>query len=276
VPDTAQTRVVLLVEDNPADADLVCDMMADASGERERYRYRVIPVTRLIDAVARLQHEPIDVVLLDLGLPDSSGLDALGTIRAASVGTPIIVLTGTDDDLLAARCLNLGAQDYLSKNEIRPISLRRSINYAIARSLESEIQELRDALDRYRDLSTAAPSAASSAPRDQGGLKARQPAVYTTLVDAYADLLHQSFHRLVARTDKPRHMMERIADQLGDYGSTPRDLIDVHIAALHRTVNTASGVKARALAIEGRLVALEMMGLLVEYYRTGKPVEHGR
>jgi DNA-binding NarL/FixJ family response regulator len=104
--------------------------------------------------------------------------------------TPIVVLTGHDDEALAMRCIDLGAQDYLSKSDIRPVPLRRSINYAINRSYEQEIRDLRDTLDRYREMCTGASSAEPSrgtAP----AIRDRLPEAFTTWVDAYAALLRR-------------------------------------------------------------------------------------
>jgi CheY-like chemotaxis protein len=259
-------RVVLLVEDNAGDAGLVQEMLEAVDGDR--YRFDVVHVNRLSEAVDRLGRDDIDVILLDLGLPDAIGPDALTAIQPYSGRTPIVVLTGRDDEAIAAACIGLGAQDYLSKGDIRPIPLRRSINYAIDRSNEREIRDLREMLDRYREMSTTADADPShnAIPR----LRERQPQAFGCWVESYAAVLRRHFDRLVVQIDKPREEMSRIVSELGQQGAGPRDLLDIHVSALDRVSGDGNSVKARTMALEGRLVALEMMGLLVDYYRVRK------
>jgi CheY-like chemotaxis protein len=259
-------RAVLLIEDNPADADLVTEMLDVVEGDR--YRFDVVHATRMSDAVDRLGKANFDVVLLDLGLPDAFGPEALTAIQLFAGRTPIVVLTGRDDDALALQCIKHGAQDYLSKSEIRPVPLRRSINYAINRSHELEIRDLRENLERYREMaSTASIKDDAAASGGNGALRARQPGAFDTWVGAYSGLLRCHFDRLVVQTDKPRDEMARIAAELGQHGAGPRDLVDIHVTALSQVLEKGNSVKARTLALEGRLLALEMMGLLVDYYR---------
>jgi hypothetical protein len=88
-------------------------------------------------------------------------------------------------------------------------------------------------------------------------------------VDGYVSLLHSYLNQLVQKTEKPRTEMERMVTLIGDLGGGPRDLLDVHVTALDDASKSARDERARALALEGRLLALEMMGYLVDYYRTG-------
>ena len=259
-------RVVLLVEDNAGDADLVQEMLEAVEGDR--YRFEVVHVNRMSEAIDCLGHDGIDVILLDLGLPDAIGPEALTTIQPHSGRTPIVVLTGHEDEALAMRCIGLGAQDYLSKADIRPVPLRRSINYAIDRSNESEIRDLREMLERYREISTTA--VADAASNAIPPLRDRLPEAFACWVGSYAAVLRRHFERLVVQTEKPREEMSRIVSELGQQGAGPRDLVDIHVSALGHVSEEGNSVKARTMALEGRLVALEMMGLLVDYYRVRK------
>jgi CheY-like chemotaxis protein len=265
--ERSSTRIVLLVEDSAGDAGLVREMLAASEGDR--YHYGVVHVTRISEAVHRLGQDDVDVILLDLGLPDAVGSAALMAIQPHSGWTPIVVLTGREDEALALECIRLGAQDYLAKADIRPMSLRRSINYAIDRSQEQEIRDLRVTLDSYREISstTMADEAFQTAPQ---ALKARLPEAFTSWVECYAAVLRRHFDRLVVQKDRPREEMCRIVAELGQHGAGPRDLVDIHVSALDRVSENGNSVKARTLALEGRLVALEMMGLLVDYYRVRK------
>jgi CheY-like chemotaxis protein len=262
-------RVVLLVEDNAGDAGLVQEMLEAVDGDR--YRFAVVHANRMSEAIDRLGHHDVDIVLLDLGLPDALGEDALTAIQRHSGRTPIVVLTGHEDEALDMRCIALGAQDYRSTTDIRPVPLRRSINYAINRSNEQEIRDLRETLDRYREMSSRV--AADPSHRTNGThppLRSRAPQAFETWVEAYAVLLRHHFDRLVMQADKPRDDMNRIVAELGNEGAGPRDLVDIHVSALGRVSEEGNSVRARTFAVEGRLVALEMMGLLVDYYRVRK------
>ena len=110
--------------------------------------------------------------------------------------------------------------------------------------------------------------------RDYGAgtasVRERFPDVFETFVQRYSAVLRQYFDRLVLDAKRPRDEMERIVTELGDYGAGPRDLVDVHMVALNRSVESQTGLKAQTLSVEGRLLALEMMGLLVDYYRVGR------
>lgn len=121
---------VLIVEDNPADADLVREYLRSADGSA--FGVEIDHVERLRDALVRLGRGAVDVVLLDLSLPDASGLEALRQVRAATPSVPIVVLTGADEATgLAA--MKEGAQDYLPKGDVHPDRLARSLRYAMQR-----------------------------------------------------------------------------------------------------------------------------------------------
>jgi DNA-binding NarL/FixJ family response regulator len=258
-------HILLLVEDNPADADLVRELLEQA-GEP----FRVELVGKVSEATRRLRSEHVDVVLLDLHLPDASGVQTVQAVRAIAEEVPIVVLTGTDDRDLAISCIDAGAQDYLCKGEIRPTSLSRSIGYAITRIRETQQRELQDTLTRFRTLSsTTTGTSVTGAIAGTGAVRRRYPNAFQELVRDYTNMLEEYLGQLTSRRSKPREEMERVVTRLGDAGAGPRDLMDVHIAALDTTAIASSGERARLLAVEGRLLALEMMGMLVDYYRVG-------
>jgi signal transduction histidine kinase len=126
--DPTPTRV-LLVEDNPANAELIRKMLANAT----LGRFAVETVDRLSEAVARAAAGNLDVIVLDLTLPDSAGLTTLEAMRQAAMLTPIVVLTGQSSERLGLDALNMGAQDYLVKGDIDGRGIVRSLLYAIER-----------------------------------------------------------------------------------------------------------------------------------------------
>jgi diguanylate cyclase (GGDEF)-like protein/PAS domain S-box-containing protein len=125
---------LLLVEDNPGDERLLREMFAEEGADH----IDITNVTSMGQAEAHLSEHAVDVILLDLGLPDSQGLDAVRRVRAAAPRTPLVVLTGLDDESLAAQSLQEGAQDYLIKGQIETRSLSRSLRYAIERNFMEE------------------------------------------------------------------------------------------------------------------------------------------
>ena len=120
---------VLLVEDNPGDARLIRETLVDVADTA----FDLECTDRLAAGLARLKAADIDVVLLDLALPDSRGYDTFAAAQAEVPHLPIIVLTGLGDEALALRTVKNGAQDYLLKGQVDGNLLARAIRYAIER-----------------------------------------------------------------------------------------------------------------------------------------------
>ncbi len=133
---------VLLVEDNPGDARLLRYVLAEGAGDQ----FALEHVELLATALARLARGGISLVLLDLTLPDSMGLETFARTHAAAPQVPIIVLSGRDDEALAIQTVHAGAQDYLVKGAVDARLLVRAMRYAIERKRTEE------ALAYERDL----------------------------------------------------------------------------------------------------------------------------
>jgi diguanylate cyclase (GGDEF)-like protein/PAS domain S-box-containing protein len=127
-------RVLLLVEDNPGDARLLREMF----NEEGVHNTELTHVECMSDAEKHLAGREVDIIVLDLGLPDAEGVGAVRRVRAAAPRVPLVVLTGRDDELMAAQSLQEGAQDYLIKGQIDSRSLLRSLRYAIERTAMDE------------------------------------------------------------------------------------------------------------------------------------------
>jgi signal transduction histidine kinase len=126
----------LLVEDNPADAELLQEALPPDDARQ------LVHVTTAADAVAALDTDGLDVVILDLSLPDARDLSALATIKATAPHLPVIVLTGMDNEEMAIHALQHGAQDYLVKGQVEQRALVRSLRYAIERQRFEQEREL--------------------------------------------------------------------------------------------------------------------------------------
>jgi len=126
-----QRTRVLLVEDNPGDARLVREALNEGAPEE----FAVQVASSLQQALERLTPaaEPMDVVLLDLSLPDSQGLETYRAIHARHPAVPVLVLSGLNDESIALKAVNEGAQDFLRKSRVDSELLPRAIRYAIER-----------------------------------------------------------------------------------------------------------------------------------------------
>lgn len=132
----------LLIEDNPGDARLLREMFNE-QGSRNT---ELTIVRSMAEAERHLSAHAVDIVLLDLGLPDAQGVAAVRRAHAAAPRTPLVVLTGLDDESLAAQALQEGAQDYIVKSQIDTYGttrgLLRSLRYAVGRkTLEDALFE---------------------------------------------------------------------------------------------------------------------------------------
>jgi diguanylate cyclase (GGDEF)-like protein/PAS domain S-box-containing protein len=125
---------VLLVEDNPLEAELVRELL----GRSRRESFEVEHVDRLSAAIVRLDQGGIDTVLLDFSLPDSQGLATYRGIHAAAPRVPVVILTNLDDEDVAGSAVREGAQDYLIKRELDTAVLVRAIRYAVERTHAEE------------------------------------------------------------------------------------------------------------------------------------------
>lgn len=124
-----ETTKVLLIEDDPDDALVLREMLA----QEEDTRFDLECTDRLQAGLERLAERGADVLLLDLSLPDSLGLETVHKVHAQASDVPIVVLTGLDDEALAINAVREGAQDYLIKGKVDSNLLVRSIRYAIER-----------------------------------------------------------------------------------------------------------------------------------------------
>ena len=145
---------LLLIEDNPGDARLVQEHLADASGGQTFQLRHALALSAAIALAA--DGEVPDIVLLDLSLPDSFGLETLARWQAAAPTLPVIVLTGSDDEALAVAAVREGAQDYLVKGRIDGGVLVQAIRYAIERKLvQEDLRQAKNGLERRVEERTA-------------------------------------------------------------------------------------------------------------------------
>ena len=144
----AKKLTILIIEDNPADTRFVKEALAEGNVAAYDLQY----ADSVSDGLKKISEEDFYIVLLDLSLPDSAGLETITGISEKNKDIPLIVLTGTADLDVTIRALDIGAQDYLVKGQFDTATLSRSIRYAIERKkIEVEIKENLSKLKRTFD-----------------------------------------------------------------------------------------------------------------------------
>jgi diguanylate cyclase (GGDEF)-like protein/PAS domain S-box-containing protein len=127
-------KTILLIEDNPGDARLLLELF----NERGADNSELVHVECMGDGEKYLAEHTVNIILLDLGLPDAQGLEAVRRAHAAAPRTPLVVLTGLDDESVSAQALQEGAQDYFVKGQLETRRLPRALRYAVERKIMEE------------------------------------------------------------------------------------------------------------------------------------------
>lgn len=147
--ESTPTRV-LLIEDEECQAMLISRMLTHSPIQR----FNVQQAATLREGIHSLATGDFDVCLLDLGLPDGTGIDSLHEIRSVDARLPIVVLTGNDDEVLGLTAIETGAQDFVAKDAICGQRLSRALRFAIARQQKMLVQ----AADANTDTLTGLPN----------------------------------------------------------------------------------------------------------------------
>ena len=264
---------LLLVEDSPQDTRVLMRAFSDSADRPVRLTH----VETLAEALALVGDSKFDLALLDLGLPDSQGVDTFARFHACAPRLPVLVLTSSEDEEEIGRAaVERGAQDYLSKSEVQPPWLVRAVRYALERArLQQEIRATREREIRNREianverLSRDPGTAVTAGFYSAGALRETQPDEFGSVVADYTAVLELALeHRTHRETNGCGPSLRRIADRLGFLRASPRDVIEIHTRALRECVADARPARATVYVEESRLAVLELMGNLVAYYRT--------
>lgn len=191
---------VLIVEDNPADSRTMDELLT----ESKEVAFEVVVADRLSVALERLSTESVDVILLDLGLPDSHGLDTFSEMNSSSPRIPIIVLTGMDDHNLAIEAVRIGAQDYLVKGEVDCNRLVRSTLFAIERKRAEEA--LRESKEEMRNVIDSSPDATTVTDLDGTVIACNQAALDAYGISTKEELIGKNAAEFISPKDRQRAM----------------------------------------------------------------------
>lgn len=259
---------LLVVEDNPADARLLTEVLRERGIETRT-------ATTLGEAAARLACDDLDLVLLDLGLADSDGIDSLRRLLADAGERPVVVMTGAGDDALGIQALAAGAEDFISKDLLADGGVvGRALRFALERwRLRGQLRTAEEALERDREaraLGRIGVPRTAVAAAALGVLPLREVdlVLFAEIKERYAAILKAAAESRLYQVDHPTSdELRGLADRLGFLRAGPRDVVELHQGALRELVAEAGIGTGRLLNSEGRIIVLELMGYLVSYYR---------
>ncbi len=265
---------VLVVEDNP---ELAGYLELEFEGEVvvPGRTTRVTLAEDLDTARKELSATSFDLVLLDLTLPDSQGLDTILGVIELCPASPIVVITGITDVDFGERALLTGAHDFLIKGRYTSADLRRCVRFAVAR--QRRALETQSALTSWSDSGTAGGAGVALADRP-GGVVSRMasrvplsesfPQAFDDLVAMYRKLVPLRLEEQGLRVDYRVSSSSRmLAGELGRLRGRAQDLAAIHVCALRQLTTDVTGPRQRALGASADSLLLETLGHLVAYYR---------
>jgi DNA-binding NarL/FixJ family response regulator len=273
---------VLLVDGLPEDAARIVAALGAAPGS-----YRVDLADGLDAALERADGARHDAILLDLSVVRDPLGGEIERTRSRAPGAAVVVLDRSENPETARELIRAGAHDYLVLDQATPATLARVIRCAIERHRrERRHARTRQSRRHRRELSSLGclsgpgSSAVTAALFGQGPLERTHPREFRAFREAYGDLVEARLEESVFKAESGvRDVRERtraLARHIGHLRGGARDVVDLHLAVLRPRLRAAATPQRQALLEEGRLLALELMGHLVSYYRNrsiGAPAE---
>ena len=263
---------ILLVDDKPENL-LALEATLAPLGEP------IVSVRSGGEALKCLLTQEFAVILLDVQMAGMDGFETARLVRERdeSMHTPIIFLTAySKTDEQVSHGYKLGAVDYLFK-PIVPEVVRAKVSALIElfKKTETGFEELR-AFAAPKPLVGWEHGSVTAQAVGVGPLRERSMEAFVDVQSTYEGLLDQYLEALGFDHAPPRQAISALAHHLGDHGAGPRDVIDVHSRAVSAKCRDAGARRARAYSIEGRLLALEVMGYLVDHYRLQRNSSGGK
>ncbi len=259
---SSRATQVLLVEDNPGDAVMVETLLKEVEADA----FELTHAAKLDQAVAALQTGGFDIVLLDLKLPQSDGLETYRRLRAADGDIPVVVLTGMADEAQGPEAVRAGAQDYLGKDGLTSRDLWRALQFALARheAARRQLQMLADELHDFERARSSGTLPVTAAAYAAGPLRETHPERFADFKHRYAEALAEVFQQ---QEGNATTVLKELAAELGVLKASARDVADLHVAVLGEMARRIARERLSAYVHEGRIVAFELTGHLLNYYR---------
>lgn len=225
-----------------------------------------------------LDSEPIDLILLDLGLPDSSGVETVVQARHIAGTLPIIVLTGSDESGVAA--ISSGADDFLSKDLIGGGQLARMVTYAVERHrlrMRVDAMENNRELDRIEQSTNSVRSAVTARMLGDVPLSELAPDIHNGSVSTFVEVVRDRLRRnamgtVVADDQRMRLLGERLATR----NAGPDDVVRLLSDSVDRQRQQLSPAQFGPFVREARLALIELMGFVLAHYRRHAMVGRAR
>lgn len=267
---------VLQVEDSQSDVALVADLLDE--GEANGYAITAVPsLAAAREYLGSPDGMQVDIVLLDLGLPDSHGIDTLLGILEVSADIPVVVVTGLSDSEMGLAAVVAGAEDYLGKAELVAEGfLARTLQYAVnRRRRKSRSTRTGSAFELHCDEGTGLyaidqVTTTDTAANAVHALRLRDPALFGRMVVTYTELL-RTFAALQSAAADDTPATDVKADQvlagLAHVDSAPSDLVDLHTAGLRDYAAATGLADSDAFATRAQQLLFTMMGRLAAVYR---------
>jgi CheY-like chemotaxis protein len=260
------TLSILVVDDEPVSRQMVRRLL-DEAGIKAQFD----EAESAADAIHILSDKKFDVAIVDYRLPDGTAVSILKSLRKfGRLHTPIIVMTAHAHQEAATESVQEGAQDYLPKEHMTSDNLQRAIRYSMQRhQLFHELMWSREKERREKELrllqnavteSGAAPSAMKT-----------MPEIFNRFVRTYEKLLVKALDEAAYISNQQVPDLTRtMAHDLGDLRAGPKDVIDIHTAALKLAIEKVSKQREQAITEEARILLVQLMGFLVLHYRNAQ------
>ncbi|HYN77446.1 MAG TPA: response regulator [Lamprocystis sp. (in: g-proteobacteria)] len=259
---------VLVVRHHPVDPA----SGPDASGGLVNWEPRPEYAGHLADGLAMLAPGRFDCVLLDVDPVNPHGYEAMARLRAQAPDLPVVVCAGHADETLGPSLIAAGAEDVVCRDGADGRQLGRVVRHAVARlrrrAAASAVQGARERRGVGRLMAPSGHSGEAARIYGAGTLREADSRTFDLIVDDYVELVKHTAESQVFRTGPGEGRSARpLAERMGFLGAGPRDAIEVHTEALLRLDQGFSAADQRQIALEGRIVVLELMGYLAGYYR---------
>jgi response regulator RpfG family c-di-GMP phosphodiesterase len=263
--ESEQKANILLVDDNPANL-VALEAVLEDLGEN------LVMVSSGEEALKHVLVQEFAVILLDVQMPGMDGFETASLIRdrEKTRGIPIVFITAVGkSETHVSKGYSLGAVDYIFK-PIVPEIVRAKVAAFVGlfKANRERLQQQERELRSKQRFLTSFPASITGEIHGIQPLRQSAPDIFKEMVRQYVELLDLALEQQSYKVE--HNISERlgaVAEELGSYRAGPRDVVDIHLRAVEDKSHGCTAEQAKVYASEGRLLTLELMGRLVDYYR---------